>query len=247
MDGGEDILAGNEEAKNNEEGVVNEYLTLLDHIAALLQNGDIRKVLINAFAHAGNEQWQLIGGNAAAVDAMTREEALAAGAAIVSNAWNDFIQQYRAMDTDLPVGQELLPDEIDIEAAKMIANALYARLPQSESYIYVGQQYEARCILLKYFAVLADEAMPRCEEDREVEQSNAASVAVERAQTANFSWNSREARVLMGLFYHRVYANLVVLGEQFTLPECVGQIISAITEYNEEVTALKQAMTKPAL
>jgi hypothetical protein len=59
----------------------------------------------------------------------------------------------------------------------------------------------------------------------------------------NFCWNSREARVLMGLFYHRLHANLVVPGEQFTLPKCVGQLFSAITEYNEEVTALKQAMT----
>lgn len=127
----------------------------------------------------------------------------------------------------LKVSPEHLPVSLNDATLLLISETLYNTMPASESYKYVGDQWETRLILMRYL-------QPEAGEPNENSTLRTSAVTTAISNASGFSWNSKGARMLMGLFYKNLY-ELKCKGTSFNYEASAEILLKCIEEYNAAV------------
>ena len=123
-------------------------------VNSLLSDKDLRFLLQTTFGLVGHDSFVSLGNSKAAVYAHSLMRIKEGVGIIRKNAWERFVSEYTMNGNSyaLKVSPEHLPVSLNDATLLLISETLYNTMPASESYKYVGDQWETRLILMRVFA-----------------------------------------------------------------------------------------------
>ena len=130
---------------------------LQGRIDKLLAESSYMNNLVETMATYGHDKWLHLGASEATVKATSNETIKTTAEGILQNGWQAFSKSL----TDSIEGGGTVPvfcadfkdAELPVGTVMTITNAMFNRLPASESYKFVGDQYETQFILRQYLNI----------------------------------------------------------------------------------------------
>ena len=117
-----------------------------ERINALLKHKEYMNVLVKVMSVFGHDSWLCLGESVATVNAALTEEIQTQAERIITEGWNKFSSEMIESTLNggtVPVDvSDFVGATLSLPMVMRVANNMYAQLPASESYAYVGDQFE---------------------------------------------------------------------------------------------------------
>lgn len=127
---------------------------LENRIKQLLGDRAYMSNLVKTMSVFGHDKWLHLGASEAALKSTSNESIKTAALSVIGDGWNAFV---KSLDDSVEGGGTLpvfcadfKDATLSVESVIAVTNSMYSSLPASESYKFVGDQYETQ-VLLKHY------------------------------------------------------------------------------------------------